>query len=227
MRSPQELATAIRCAPAFSAPRHWAGESNFFRSAIRNNQLNRMDVDHECQLKQRGCGSPAPASCRGTPSARDCPPAAAQSSSISQPVREEPHAAVLGFGEMPKKNFRFSATAEASSATTNPSCSSRYRPIGRPELLVLAFFPTRAECPAVAASNPTRPFPRSTARLLSGSTRRPVRRSQPTARRRLLYFRRACGTGHPECHPLRSPSRWYVRRLQQFHWKGSLPAFSR
>ncbi len=139
MRSPQELATAIRCAAA-SAARRCAGESNFLRSAIRNNQWNRMDVDHGCQLKQRGCRSPAPASCRRTTSARDCAPAAAQTSSISQPVREERHAAVLGFWEMPTKNFRFSAIAEASSATTNPSRSYPDRPIGQPELPVLVFF---------------------------------------------------------------------------------------
>lgn len=80
-----------------------------------------MDVDHGCQLKQRGCGSPATASCRGTTSARDCVPAATQPSSISQPVREEPHAAVLGTWEMPTKSFRFSAIAEASSATIAPN----------------------------------------------------------------------------------------------------------
>jgi hypothetical protein len=84
-----------------------------------------MDVDHECQLKQRGCGSPAPASRRGTTSARDCVPAAAQPSSISQPVREEWQAAVLGFREMPTKTFRFSAIAEASSATIAPNDNER------------------------------------------------------------------------------------------------------
>ncbi len=84
-----------------------------------------MDVDHGCQLKQRGCGSRAPASCRGTTSARDCVPAAARPSSISQPVREEPHAAVLGFWEMPTKHFRFSAIAEASSATIAPNGNER------------------------------------------------------------------------------------------------------
>ncbi len=84
-----------------------------------------MDVNHGCQLKQRGCGSPAPASCRGTTSARDCVPAAARPSNISQPVREEPHAAGLGFWEMPTKNFRFSAIAEASSATIAPNGNER------------------------------------------------------------------------------------------------------
>ncbi len=84
-----------------------------------------MDVDHGCQLKQRGCRSPAPTSCRGTTSARDCVPAATQPSSISQPVREEPHAAVLEFREMLTKNFRFSAIAEASSATIAPNDNER------------------------------------------------------------------------------------------------------
>ena len=84
-----------------------------------------MDVDHGCQLKQQVCRSFAPTSCRGTTSARDCVPAATQPSSISQPVREEPHAAVLEFREMLTKNFRFSAIAEASSATIAPNDNER------------------------------------------------------------------------------------------------------
>ncbi len=84
-----------------------------------------MDVDHGCQLKQRGCGSPAPASCRGTTSARNYAPAVAQPSNISQPVREEPHAAVLGFWEIPTKTIRFSAIVEASSATIAPHGNKR------------------------------------------------------------------------------------------------------
>ena len=84
-----------------------------------------MDVDHGCQLKQQVCRSFAPMSCRGTTSARDCVPAATQPSSISQPVREERHAAVLGFREMLTKNFRFSAIAEASSATIAPNDNER------------------------------------------------------------------------------------------------------
>ncbi len=84
-----------------------------------------MDVDHECQLEQRVCRSFAPTSCCGSTSARDCVLAAARPSSISQPAREEPHAAVLGTWEMPTKSFRFSAIAEASSATIAPNGNER------------------------------------------------------------------------------------------------------